>query len=186
MAKSPVSPIGRVSFPTVFEAREYAGKSNFSIVLLFDKTDPGLKVLAEKALSALKDKFGDKAPKSFKPGDYPAKWSNPFVNGDESDVAGYEGKIAIRFKSKTKPQVVDGQRNPITEDSGRLYAGCFARVSYSVYAFDNESKGVAFGLVNVQKTGDGEPFSARTDAEEDFNDGISVESDLPADADMFA
>lgn len=170
-----VSPVGRVSFPSVFEKQEYAGKSSYNMTLLLDKDDPGLPAMLAEVNAAGKEKHGEK------------KFDKPFINGDESDYDGYEGKVAIRFKSQTKPQVVDGKREAISPDSGRFYAGCYARVSYTVYAWEFEGKrGVSFGLCNIQKVEDGEPFSARTSAEDDFDVLDNATHDLPADADMFA
>lgn len=182
---SPVSPIGRVSFPDAYKARKMegsAGDPKFAVTLLFDDTaqkSPEFAAMKAAAAAAAKNKWGDKIPKGIR---------SPFRDGNEKDYDGYAGNVFVRFSSSERPGVVDGRKQEITEDSGRFYAGCFGRVSYTCYAYDNSgNKGVAFGLVNIQKTGDGEPFSSRTDADDDFGAIDDTSGDELAEADsMFS
>lgn len=63
-------------------------------------------------------------------------------------------------------------------DKGEVYSGCYARVSLNLYAFNVDgNKGIAAGLNNVQKLGEGEPLSGRSRAEDDFT---AVEDDFLA------
>ena len=174
-----VTPIGRMSFPELFKPKAFESEEpKYSVVLLFDANDPQLAAMKMIASAAAKEKWGDNIPKSLR---------SPFRNGDEKpDLDGYAGKVFVRFSSKTKPAVVDARTQPITEESQRLYAGCFGRVSYTVYAYDQKgNKGVSFGLVNVQKTSDGEPFSGRTNPDDDF-DEVETADSLAGDEAMFA
>lgn len=161
MAK-PTSPIGRVSYPNVFVAKEYDGKKSFSITLLFDKTADlsGMKSAYE---AAVKEKWGNKVPSNLR---------SPFRDGDEKDQPEYAGMTYVTFRAgeDRKPQVVDASLNQITQESGMFYSGCYAKVSYSCYAYDKQgNKGVAFSLGNIQKVRDGEPLDGRTTAENDFD-----------------
>lgn len=165
MAKS-VSPIGRVSYPYVFEPQTNDnGTKSYSVVLMFDKTAD----LSEMKAAAAK------AEKEFLKGKKtPPGWKNPFRDGDEKNHEGkhpeYAGKVYISFRANEnrKPQVVDAMRESIGQQD--FYAGCFARVSYDCYAFDkNGNRGVAFSLGNIQKVRDGEPLDGRTKAEDDFD-----------------
>lgn len=163
MAK--VSPVGRVSYPSVFEPNEYKGKRSFQLTLLFDK-DTDLSEMKEEAKRVADEKWGaGKRPKNF---------DNPFRDGDEKeDSPEYAGKIAVRFKRAEKrgaPQVIDAAKRTITENSGEFYAGCYARVSFTAFAWEEgKDGGVSFGLANIQKVRDGEPFDGRTTADEDFD-----------------
>lgn len=157
------SPVGRVSFPSVFEKTSYEGSEpKYSCTLLFDADDPGLKKLKRLAADAAKEKWHDKPPKGLK---------NPFRDGDEKeDLDGYEGKVFVKFSSTRKPQVIDRFKNEIT-DVEDFYAGCFARIMCNAYAYDNIGKGIAFGLGNILKTDDGEPFGiGASDPKDDFAD----------------
>ncbi len=166
MAK-PTSPIGRVSFPSVFKVNEFEGRRKFEITLLFDKNDPGLEPMKAAAREAIKEKWKDKVPKEL---------HNPFKDGDEiaeeKDRPEYKGKVAVKFScpEDRPPQVVDQRLNRIDADSGAFYAGCYAKVTYTAFAFEHKSgkKGVMLSLGNVQKTGDGEAFDGRSSAEDDF------------------
>jgi hypothetical protein len=157
-----VTPTGRVSYPHLFEAKLFKGKRNFSIVLIFDKDDPGLAAMKKIANEVAKAKWGDKLPRGF---------MSPFKDGDEKEKPEYAGKVFINFKAQEsrRPGVVDQGKQPITAESGAFYAGCYARVSYNCYAYDVDgSVGVNFGLNNVQKVKDGDRFDGGTSAEDDF------------------
>lgn len=162
-SKKIMTPEFRVSFPNVFTARsDFDGQEpKFSIVMLFDKkTDiSSLKKLCE---AVVKEKWGDKIPKNLR---------SPFRDGDQDkpDMDGYAGHIFVRASSKGRPGLVDQAVQPILEQE-RFYAGCYARATVNAFAYDKAGNvGVAFGLQNVQFLRDGEPFSGRTKAEDDFD-----------------
>ncbi len=176
-----VSPVGRVSFPDAYKPRKMEGSDGdpkYAVTLLFDD-GADLAEMKAAAAAAAKEKFGDKV-KGLR---------SPFRAGDDKEYDGYAGKTYVRFSSPQAPAVVDGRKQPITEASGRFYAGCFARVSWTCYAYDKGgNRGVAFGLGNIQKTGDGEPFSSRTTADDDFDevDDGSAADELAAAESMFS
>lgn len=161
-----VSPIGRVSFPSVFELNEYKGKKNYQVTLLFDK-DTDLSAMKAAARAAIKEKWGDNPPKNI---------DNPFRDGNEKadERPEYKDKVSVRFKRGEKfgaPQVVSASKRPITQSDGSFYAGCWARVSYSVFCWEEgKNGGVSFGLNNIQKVRDDEPFSAsQSNPDDDFD-----------------
>lgn len=178
MAANVNTPKFRVSYPNVFKPFAFKPKGNepqkepeYSIIALFKKGE-NLKVLEDAAKAAIIAKWGpDKAK-------WPTGLKSPFrrqeelakeVDGKRILPAGHEeGAIFIRFKSKQRPGVVDQNVQDIIEES-QFYAGCYARASVNAYAYDQMgNKGVAFGLGNVQKMGDGEPLGNRTRPEHDF------------------
>ena len=86
--------------------------------------------------------------------------------GDEA----YANAWFINANSTTKPGVVDADRNPIL-DSSELYSGIIGRASISFYAFNsNGNRGIACGLINLQKLADGSPLGGHSRAEDDFAD----------------
>jgi len=174
---APLSPIGRVSFDAVYQpdAMEEGQEKKYGITLLIPKQldDPAQKALLKqmwtKANSLAVEKFGvglgekDKTGKVIK---------SPFRDGSEKDhLDGYDDTIRfVRFSGRIKPNVVDQRKQPIPENSG-FYAGCYAHVTYTVYAYQKVNKGIGFGLCNVQKVADGEPFgAAMTDPDDDFDE----------------
>lgn len=162
-----LTPEFRVSFPSVFQAKSnFDGQEpKYSIVMLFPKT-ADLSRLKAIAKQALDEKWpGDKKPKNLR---------TPLRDGDEKELEGYAGHIFINCSTKLKPGIVNANRDPIISPD-EFYAGCYARATVNAYAYDTAGNaGVAFGLQNIQKLRDGEPFSGRTKAEDDF-DAVSTE-----------
>lgn len=172
------TPEFRVSFPSVFEAKkvnETDAKAKFSVQMLFrvgatkESTAAGEKVVDITALkqavaNCLTEKFGaDKAK-------WPKNLRLPFRDGKEKDYDGYgEGVIFVGASSTMKPGLVDSNVQPIITPN-EFYGGCYARATINPYYYDVKgNKGVAFGLQNIQKLRDGEPFSGRAKAEDDFD-----------------
>jgi len=152
----------RASFVKVFPGQEETndkGEKKFSLTLLFPK-DVDLSALKAAAAAARKEKWGDNPPKGLK---------SPFRDGDEKEYDGYAGCIFVSARSKDQPGVIDADKSAIT-DPKRFYSGCYCRATLVAFAYDTgTNKGVSFALNNVQKLADGEPFSARTSAEDDFD-----------------
>jgi hypothetical protein len=171
------TPDFRLSFAHVFKPTSFKGQpENYSIVMLFpEKTDfktnytkKGKGVSMHQALlNAAIDKWGEKDAKRMLAN---KELRLPFRRGDEKpNTEGYKGMIFINCKSKDKPQVIDQNLNVLTTDQ-EFYSGCYARAFLSAYAYDQMgNKGVAFGLQNLQKMGEGKKFSGRMNADEVFD-----------------
>lgn len=158
------------------------GDPKFQITLIFNsKAD--LKAMKKAALDCGIEKFGPKFQELVKKG----KMNWPFVDNadkvddDDNAIPGFDvAGMHVGFKSKDKPGIVDADAEPIMDQS-EIYDGMEARVSCRPFAYDNESRGVAFYLINVQKLGDGERLSGDPSAEDDFKSGggkKSKEEDL--------
>lgn len=180
------TPEFRVSFPAIFEAQtnRLSGKEEFSVQMIFDK-DADFTAMKKLAKKAAQEKWGDKIPTNLR---------SPFRDGDEyNDTAEnqrqeLEGKVFVNSRSKQRPGLVDGQLQAIIDQSD-FYGGCYARATVSVYAYDQKgNRGVSFGLLNVQKLRDGEPFSGKMKAEDDFKaiEPADVENEPESAADIFA
>lgn len=169
--KKCTTPEFRVSFPHVFE--KHSGfetqEPKYSLVMLFTKkTD--LKELRRAAFNAAVEKWGPKEK-------WPKNLRQPFRDGDEKqDLQGYSGTIFISASSKQKPQVVgnkkvDGQFPRLEKEDEIFYAGCYARATLIAFAYDKMgNKGISFSLQNVQKLRDGEQFSGRKNADDEFDE----------------
>lgn len=145
----------------------------FRTSMLIPKKDKALVKQIEDAIEEAKEygkgaKWGGKIPHKLK---------IAFHDGDESDLDKYpenEGHFLLNARSKKKVGLVDSDRQPIL-DVGDVYSGCWAYVSVTSFAYDNESKGVSFFLNNIMKARDGEPFgSGASSPDEDFAE-IEVE-----------
>ena len=146
-----------------------SGDPKYQITLIFDE-DTDIKAMKKAAQDAGVEKFGPKFPELVKKGkmNWPFVDNEDKVDDDDNRVPGFENEgCSVGFKSKDKPGIVDADAEPIM-DKSEIYDGMRARVSCRPFAYDNESKGVAFYLINVQKLDDGDRLSGDPAAEDDF------------------
>lgn len=166
------TPGGVASYVYLFTPRQRTdakgspkGDPKYSLSLFFPEgTD--LSALEDAARAAGEGLFGDKFMTLVEKGK--ANW--PFqdtADMDEPKAPFDQPGTAISFKSADKPGIVDADAMPIMDKSD-IYSGMIARVSCRPFAYDNESKGVGFYLVNVQKLEDGTRLSGNPTAEDDF------------------
>jgi len=167
-----MTPVFRVSFPQLFEAKAYGdSEAKFSVSAIIRKDAAGkdkqfLQAMHQAAEKMAIAKFGEANFRKMRKLNQ-FKW--PFRDGEEKDMDGYgPDVIFLSLSTKMAPGVIGRNKEPLSEKD--LYAGCYARATVSPYTFDNKSKGVAFGLNNVQKVGEGEAFTQRTTADEDFEE----------------
>lgn len=158
----------RFSYANVFEPKSINdSEPKYSVSLLIPKDDKKtlgkIEDAVEAAIEAGKNsKFGGKVPKNLK---------MPLRDGDlEKDDEVYENHYFVNASAKSKPGIVDENRDEIMSNS-EFYSGCYGRASINFYAFNaGGSKGIACGLNNLQKLEDGQPLAGKASAEEDFAD----------------
>ena len=170
MSETIMTPKFRVSFPDVFRPgkADDSGKQKYGVTMLFE---PGadLSQLQQEAARVGTEKWGADKTK------WPKGWKNPFK--EQGDKA-YDGYVAggkyIAAKSSQPPGLVN-VRNEDIIDEAEFYAGCYARATVKAFAYEARnpqgaivSRGVGFGLHNIQKLADGEPFSGRIAASKEF------------------
>lgn len=173
-----LTPKFRVSFPSAFKPEQYEDQEpKFSLTMLFDKSTD-LSALKKVVMAAALAEFGDKST-------WPKNLRFPFRDGSEKpDLQGYEGCVFVRATSLSRPGIVDQKREPITEQSGDFYPGCYARATLIASAYDVKgNRGVKFILQNIQKLADGEAFSGRPSAESEFDAVDMPESATDFDSD---
>lgn len=164
-----MTPIFRVAFPEVFQPRGFeGGEPKFSVTMLFD-SDADLSEMKKLAKAASGDKWSKKkTPKNLK---------DPFRDGDDVEWDGFAGTTFVRATSKFQPGIVGRDASKALIRTEDFYAGCYARATVNAFAYDTAgNKGVAFGLQNLQFLKHGDPFTGRTNAEEDF-DSLPDEDD---------
>lgn len=163
-----LTPVGVLSYPHLFKAilprdAKAGDKPKFSTAILFDAAaveTPEYRALAAAVLAIARERWGDKADAMIQEGSIRLPFRKDVV------AKGYPDRF-VRFFNCTAPedhppQIVgryagaDGKPEVIT-DMRAIYPGVFARVSVNPFAYDQRgNKGVAFGLGNVQKWGDGD------------------------------
>ena len=168
----------RFSYVNIFNARSFDASQDekYSMCIIIDKKDKdtikAIKTAIENAKADGKNsKWNGKVPNNLK---------LPLRDGEEreDEAEEYQGMMFLNASSKTKPGIIDRNKNEIL-DSSEVYSGCYGRVSLNFYPFNsNGNKGIAVGLNNVQMLKDGEPLgAARQSAEADFDD-LDDEDDL--------
>ena len=81
------------------------------------------------------------------------------VNKAGDVYEGYDGNTYVTAKSPTRPLLVDQQRQPVTEEDGTIYSGCYVNAIIELYANTQPTKkGVFAGLKGVQFVKDGDAF----------------------------
>lgn len=168
------TPEGIAAYVNVFVPRQRTdrkgnpqGEPKYGLALFFrrDQEDE-LQEMMDIAEAKAKEAFGPKAMDLVRKG----KINWPFADTEDMDEAKPpfdQPGWSVNFKTTDKPGIVDADAEPIMEKS-EVYSGMVARVSCRCFTYDNESKGVAFALVNVQKIDDGERMSGNPSAEDDF------------------
>lgn len=165
-----ITPFFRVAFPHVFKPYSFnpEQEAKFSVVMLFDPEDQ-MSEDDQKKFRAMKAMVKAVAKAKW-PSGIPSGIRNPFRKGEEKpSLEGYAGKIFAPATTKMKPGLVDRNNQPII-DPAEFYGGCYARASVNAFAYDRMgNRGVSFGLQNIQKVRDGDPFSGRKKAEDTFS-----------------
>lgn len=162
----------RMSYCHVWEPvamQDGKGDKKYSVSLIIPKSDKELVDRINAAINEAKEqgkeKWGGKIPLNLKV---------PLRDGDaeRGDDPNYKDAWFLSASTKTKPGIVDADRQPIIDES-EFYSGCYGRASINFYAFNvNGSKGIACGLNHLQKLADGEALGGRGKAEDDFDDDL--------------
>ena len=170
-----LTPWFRAAFASVHQIskpKDPTKEGRYEVTLLLDEKSVDITALKVVAYECAKTAFGNKVPHS-PTYDLPPWCRSPFHDGAEKpDYDGYEGMTYFRASTNFKPQVVDSDRVEIGPmDQPGFYSGCFARATVSPWAFDNEGKGIAFNIHNIQKLAEGTPFGgmAKVDACDEFD-----------------
>ncbi len=163
----------RLSFPHLFQphAMEEGQEPKYSAAFILDnEKHAALIKQIEKTIERLAlDYWKKKVP--FKP---------CLRDGNEkADKEGYgDGVSFISASRKTRPAVVDRQVNPLTEEDGVIYAGCYVNATIRLWVMDNKfGKRVNAELRAVQFLKDGESFGAGPVKAEDEFEAVADDVD---------
>lgn len=169
------TPIGILSFPVLFSPRPRApgGEPVYQCSLLFDQQaqrHPDFAALIAAMNECIDEQWGagKSRDKAFLQG-----IRRPFRRTQEKQYKGYDipGGLFISPWTKSRPGVVDAQRNEITVPED-IWAGQLARATVAPFAYNQAgNRGVSFALNNLQicRT-DGERLDGRRAAPDDFDD----------------
>jgi len=165
----------RLAFPELWEATSFeeGGRKKFSAALLIRKDDPQVKAIKEALLECAVAKWGvkgnDVARQLFK-ADRAA-----LRDGDDESKAkydGYEEHWYVNASNDIAPTVLDRDKSPLGQRSGRPYSGCYVNAVVEFWAQDNKyGKRLNATLMGVQFFRDGDAFAGgRAASGDDFED----------------
>lgn len=140
----------------------------YSMSILIPKADKKTVAEIKEAFeevkkAAIKDKWGGKLPANLR---------MPLKDGDEErpDDPVYAGHYFLNATAKTRPLVLDYDKQEIM-DLSEVYSGCYGKAVVNFYAYAAPgNKGIACGLLGVQKLYDGEPLSGSRITASAFDD----------------
>lgn len=160
MAQQLTTNLVRVSYVNVFKPREnQQGVEKYSVTCLLPKTDTeGYNAL----MMAIEDEKNLESNGKLKG---VAQVKHPIHDGDGVTQNGTEfgpeckghWVFTASCNAERPPAVVDQRVQPVL-DQTQVYSGMYAHVGISVYAYNNNSRGIGFGLNGIQKVRDGEPL----------------------------
>ena len=177
--KADRTPEFRGSFVNVFEPRAIqGGKLKYGLTMALPKEHPywdKLRVLIDEAAVR---KFG-KVPRGLQ---------SPINDGDEPGKKSgevrpeWKGCFTVKIESLSKPGVIDADNEDI-EDPSEVYSGAYFKASFRAFGWDHPTggKGVSLGLDNVKKKRDGEAYSGKASAADDFADDVREDGDPDGD-----
>jgi hypothetical protein len=181
-----VTPPFVLSFPSLWVARaseDGEGKPKFGATAIwrpkdFDESE---KALYQAILRELDSVARDAFRKPWK--ELPDNVKRGLRDGAaKEDVAGYgPGTRFANMTTLNRPGVILRDKTPVGPEHGNeelIYPGCICRATVSVWSYggagskNSKYKGVAIGLLNLQKLKDGERLDNHVAAEDDFDDDI--------------
>ena len=177
----------RLSFPDLFNAVQYenTGPFKYRCTFLIPKENVALKKQIDAAIKKVAtEKWGAKADAVYKAA---VAGNKVFISdGDNKAYNGYADNwavVATRDETAGKPVIVDFDKSPLGEASGKLYSGCYVNGTIDLWAQDNAfGKGIRATLINVQFVKDGESFGGAVPASDTGLDDLSFADDDDDDA----
>ena len=171
MAQQITTSLVRLSYANVFEPKATPqGIEKYSVTCLLPKTDTeGYKALMSAINAEIEENKNDKLKGVVQP-------RLPIHDGDGASPTGQaygeecKGHWVFTASANAEypPQLVDQRVQPIMDRSA-IYSGCWAHVAISIYAYNNQSKGIGFGLNGIQKVKDDEALGYSFDAKSAFS-----------------
>lgn len=181
----------RLSFPKLWkpEASIEGGTPKFGAAFLMDPTTETGKANIKKLEAAIKAaatktwaEKADKVRKTLDSDRSGLRDGDTATNGEGDVYSGYEDMKFVAASNRKRPQVLNRDKTPLTEEDGVIYGGCYVDAVVSVWATSDKKLGgngifATLELVRFRK--DGEPFGAAPiDADDYLADLDDDEDDL--------
>jgi hypothetical protein len=168
----------RLAFPKIWTAEPYPGGKDptpyFSAMFILGPDHPQVKELEAQMVKLADAKWGKRGAAVLKAAKAMGKVF--FRNGDsKAEYEGFEGNWFVSARSKTRPTILDGMRNAITEADGIILGGYYVNAVIGTYAYVKGNNGLGASLSGIQFRAKGDTFGGGSPADADDFDEIAVE-----------
>lgn len=178
----------RLSYPNLFKKSAFGdddSKLSYSAMFVFEKGSDTHKEVLATLKGLLKEEFGDEAKSVW---EKLTRQNRTIIHdGEEMEgKAGFSDEVAYlaAYNYEVRPLVVDRKRNPIAEEDGIIYPGCYGNASIQFYTWKNQKgKGLGCELKGFQFVRDGERLGGATPASVDDFPDLDEEEDAGSDWD---
>jgi hypothetical protein len=151
----------RQSFMCYWKAEPFPSGNDptpyYSGTYLLPPDHPQLPELKKICVELCNEKWGKRGPAIYKAIQMTGKIFLRDGN-TKPDYDGFPGNWFISARSKVMPSYFDGQKQPLTEQQGVLYSGCYVNVSLEMFAYDKGNNGLGARQRGVQFLRKGEAF----------------------------
>ena len=151
----------RLSFPSLFQATSFQPDQpkRFQATFIIPKDSPNVKKIQAEIERVATEKWGPKAKSILAQ----LRAQNRLCLRDGAEKAGMDGfgedVYFISASSDKRPGVYDRDRTPLSQEDGRIYAGCWVNGVIEIWAQDNQyGKRINAQLRGVQFVRDDEAF----------------------------
>lgn len=179
----------RIAFiDSLFVAKEYKegdGKPRYSATFVIDPSTENHKAIEDAIAAGAKEAYGAKADamvKSMRGNSNKFCYNDGSVpNGKGKVHDGFEGMMYVAAHRQARdgaPLVIGKDKQPLAEQSGAIYGGCYVNAVVDIYLQKGENPGVRCALVGVQFSKDCVAFSGSRPSVDDFDDLADTGEDL--------
>lgn len=164
----------RLAFPDLWEPKIFEGSQNarYSATFLVDPGSTNDKAIRAAIKQEAETAYGTKAAAMLK--SYEGNSQKfCYLDGNVKDYDGFADMMYLsshRGEKQGQPLVIDTNKQPLTANSGRPYAGCYVNASVDIYTQSGKYPGVRASLLAVQFFKDGDAFAGSRANPDDFED----------------
>lgn len=166
----------RLSYPHLWKAwaQQPDQKPKYTASFIVPKTDPICSVIEHVLEDIIRAEFRTKS------GAIKTVWHD---GEDKSDRDGYGPEVMyLNANSERRPLIVDRNQEPLAEEDGRPYGGCYVNGIVRLWTQNNAwGRRVNAELLGVQFVADGEPFAGGPPARPDDFEVEEVDEDEDTD-----
>jgi hypothetical protein len=162
----------RIAFPALFEAKSINdGDPRFGANFIIQPGSKNAKALAAAMDEVAEVKWKTKSKTTLD--ELKKKGKVCFVEDEKKNSAGetyngFEDMYHISANNASRPTVIDGRKQPLTQADGKPYGGCYVNAIVDIWAQDNKfGKRINATLTGVQFHSDGDAFGGGAPASPD-------------------